>query len=266
MKLSKHILLLLAATALSANAATISVTGVDDNGSGGVYNIDGQNYWWMCVEPGPPVTPVPVLGQTITANSLSFLEGWDQQNTERLGIYQSDPGLYTTAIPTQVAVMEYVLDTYLPWDTLAGPSGRFIEQNGDSANYANNETFYNSFFTVQNFLSETYGKTVKTDFTDMSDYVDYNDGLGTPASIARSALFQSILNDVENKAAAGFFDTYTAQHGYYIANTLFPVSDSNNWQDALIIASFAPVPEPGGAILIAACGIAFMLRRRRSVA
>jgi hypothetical protein len=60
------------------------------------------------------------------------------------GIYQSDPDhLYTTAIPTQVAVMEYVLDTYLPWDTLAGPSGRFIEQNGDSANYANNETFYN---------------------------------------------------------------------------------------------------------------------------
>jgi hypothetical protein len=36
-----------------SSAATISVTGVDDNGSGGVYNIDGQNYWWMCVEALP---------------------------------------------------------------------------------------------------------------------------------------------------------------------------------------------------------------------
>lgn len=265
MKLSRFLLPMLAALTASASAATISVTGVDDNGSGGVYEIDGQNYWWMCVEPGPPSVQVPTLGQTITADSQSFLDGWDQQNTERLGIYTGDPSLYTTAIPRQVAVMEYVLDTYLPWNTLAGPSGRFIEKSSDSSLYANDDAFYNSFFAVQNFLSETYGKTVKEDFTDMSDFVDYYDGNATPAGIARSGLFQNILTDVEGKGNA-FFDTYTATHGYYIANTLFPSADPDNWQDALIIASFAPVPEPGSALLIACCGVAWMVRRRRRLA
>ncbi|MFO1483629.1 MAG: PEP-CTERM sorting domain-containing protein [Verrucomicrobiaceae bacterium] len=247
--------------ASTAWAATISITGVDNNGSGGVYQIDGQNYWWMCVEPDSPKNVG--TAETITADALSVLEGWDQQNTERLNIYQTDPTLYTTAIPKQIAVMEYVLDTYLPWDTLAGASGRFAEQNSNAANYANDDAFYNSFFAVQNFLAETYGKAVKTDFTNMSDFMNYYSSGSSASDIARSNIFQSILSDVAAKDGASFFDTYTAQHGYLIANTFLPTADPNNYQDALIISSFAPVPEPGSALLIACCGIAVMLRRKR---
>lgn len=247
-------LLTLATGVITASAVPASITPVDDNGSGGVYEIGGQNYWWMCIETDEPTT----ISSTITADVVSFTDGWDQQNQERLNIYQGDPGLYLTVIPKQVTVMEYVLDTYLPWSTLAGPSGRFAEQDSNSANYANDDPFYNPYFAVQNFLSETYGKTVKDDFTDMSDFADYYAGDMSAAGIARSGIFQSILNDVELKDGANFFDTYSAQHTYLIANTLYPLADSNNYQDAIII-----VPEPGSALLIACCGFAMMLRRRR---
>jgi hypothetical protein len=259
--------LLFATLATPAWADPISITGVDDNGSGGVYQISGQNYWWMCIEPSTPNNVAPA--QTITADALSFFDGWDQQNTERLGIYQGDLSLYTTAIPKQIAVMEYVLDTYLPWNTLAGVSGRFAEQDSNAANYANDDSFYNPYFAVQNFLAETYGKAVKSDFTFFTapdEYMDYYALDFSPAGIARSSIFQSILSDVAGKDAANFFDTYTATHGYMIANTLFNEADPNNYQDALIITSFAPVPEPGSALLIACCGMSWMVRRRRRLA
>lgn len=260
---SRWVISILSATlAATAWAAPISITGVDDNGSGGVYQINGQSYWWMCIEPSVPTT----ISSTITADALSVLEGWDQQNTERFNVYQGDLSLYTTAIPKQVAVMEYVLDTYLPWNTLSGASGRFAEQDSNSVNYANDDAFYNPYFAVQNFLAETYGKAVKTDFTNLSDYMDYYSGNPSAAGIARSSIFQSILSDVAGKDGAGFFSTYTAQHGYLVANMFFPEADPSNYQDALIISSFAPVPEPGAALLIAGCGIAWMVRRRRLLA
>ncbi len=254
---------LFAATlASTAWASPLTVTGLDDNGSGGVYQIGGQNYWWMCVEPAS--TKNVGVGETISVDALSVIDGWDQQNLERYNDYQADPSLYTTAIPKQVAVLEYVLDTYLPWDTLAGASGRFAEQDSNASNYANDDPFYNAFFAVQNFAAENYGKAVKTDFTDMSDYMDYYAGDSSAAGIARSGIFQNILNDVEAKDGVGFFSSYTAQHGYLIANTFYSTSDPQNYQDSLIISSFAPVPEPGSALLIACCGVAALLRRRRS--
>lgn len=259
MKFKRFIPLLLAiAMTAIASAEVVNVTGVDDNGEMGIYNINGQNYWWMCVEPG-----TPALNASITAEQMSFLEGWDKQNLERFSIYQSDPTLYTTVIPKQVAVMSYVLDTYLPWTTLAGASGRFIEQPNASSNYSDNLPFYNAMMVTQNFLAETYGKAVKSDFTNMSDYDDYFDGSADSTAMARSALFQSILSDVAAKDAADFFDTYTAQHGYAIISTSLATADPNNWQDGLMIYSFAPVPEPGGAALIASCGLILMLRRKR---
>lgn len=258
MKLIKSVCLIITLLATTANADTVTVTGVDDNGEMGIFNIGAQNYWWMCIEPG-----TPALNATISAESMSFLDGWDQQNLERLNIYQSDLSLYNTVIPKQVSVMTYVLDTYLPWDTLAGASGRFIEQDNSSANYGNNDTFYNAMMVAQNFLAETHGKAVKNDFTNLGDYDNYFDGIGTPVADARSALFQSILADVAAKDGANFFDTYTAQHGYLVINTLFAEADPNNWQDGLMIYSLAPVPEPGSALLIASVGMVWMLRRRR---
>jgi hypothetical protein len=260
MTFSRFFSLLFAAWTVTATADTISVTGLDNNGDSlGQYVINGQTYWWFCVEPGVAA----LSNQTITAQTYSVVDGWTLQNTERNNIYLSDPLFYASIVPKQVAVMEYVLDTYLPWDTLAGASGRFIEQSGDFNNFNNNDPFYNAMFALQNFLAQTEGKPPKSDFTDMSDYLDYYAGHGNPTDDARSAIFQSILSDVAAKDGSGFFATYTAQHGYFIVNTLLSESDPNNWQDGLVIGSFAPVPEPGGALLIACCGIAWMIRRRR---
>ncbi|OYW75942.1 MAG: hypothetical protein B7Z37_11115 [Verrucomicrobia bacterium 12-59-8] len=254
--------LIFAAWTVTATAETISVTGLDNNGNSiGEYVINGQTYWWLCIEPNVPA----LSNQTITAETYSIHDGWTVQNTERNNIYQSDPLFYADIVTKQVAVMEYVLDTYLPWDTLAGASGRFIEQSGDYNNFGNNDSFYNAMFAVQDFLSQTEGKPPKVDFTNMSDYLDYYAGHGNPTDDARSAIFQSILSDVASKDSSGFFATYAAQHGYFTVNTLLDETDPNNWQDGLVIGSFAPVPEPGGALLIASCGIAWTLRRRRRI-
>ncbi len=261
MNLSKFLCLTLLSLTVTARAVPVTVQGLDNNGEIGTYNIGGQNYWWMCIEPG-----TPELTATISAEMISFIEGWDQQNTQRLTMYQGIPGYETTILPKQVAVMSYVLDAYLPWSTMAGTSGRFIEQDSNAGNFGNDHLFYNSMMVVQNFLAETYGKAVKTDFTTMTDYDNYFDGaaVGDPDALAaRSLLFQQILDDIEAKDGTNFFDTYTAQHGYMVINTLFGENAPENWQDGLIIYSLAPVPEPGGALLIASCGMVWLLRRRR---
>jgi hypothetical protein len=265
----KPLLTLLTALLLGtpALAEIIPVNGVAENGYAGVYEINGNNYWWMCVE--PTGTPAAGLGQSFIADSISFAEGWSSQNSERYAYYHVDnPSYLTTVIPKQVAVMSYVLDTYLPWGS-AGASGRFIEQDSDVANYDNNDTFYNAIFAVQAFLAETYGKEAQSDFTDLSNFVDrwIQAGDVTAAGLARSAIFQSILDDVEGLDGTNYFDTYEAQHGYLIANTSYPLGDTdNNWQDALLIQSFAPVPEPSGALLIGCFGIVVLLRRCRRAA
>ena len=264
MTFQKFIPLLFVAWAASASADTVSVTGLYNNGNAiGQYVIGGETYWWLCIEPGP----ASLENRTVTANSYTFAQGWDKQNTERYDLYQNDltnfsGNLYGMALPRQIEVMDYVLDTYLPWTTLAGASGRFAEQDGTVANFGNNDTFHNSLFAVQNFLSETYGKENKYDFTNLSDYLDYNMGLGNATADARSTIFQSILSDVSGRSAA-FFDSYVAQHDYSTINSFYAKNDTtNNWQDGLVIG-FAAVPEPGGAFLIACCGIAWTLRRRR---
>ncbi len=254
--------LVFAACTVTAAADTVSVTGLDNNGDAiGQYVIGGQTYWWMCIEPGAAA----LSNQTITAQTLSFQDGWTVQNVERNNIYLSDPTFYASIVPKQVTVMEYVLDTYLPWNTLAGASGIFTEQSGDYHNFSNNDPFYNAMYAVQDFLSQTEGKPPKSDFTNLSDYQDYYAGLGNATDDARSAIFQSILSDVASKDSSGFFATYAVQHGYFTVNTFYNYADPNNWQDGLTIGSFAPVPEPGGALLIASFGIAWTLRRRRRI-
>ncbi|MDI1311530.1 hypothetical protein [Prosthecobacter sp.] len=257
--------LVFAACTLTAAAATISVNGLNNNGESiGQYDINGQTYWWLCIEPGTPA----LSNATITAETYSFHDGWTVQNTERNAIYLSDAAFYAPIISKQVAVMEYVLDTFLPWDTLAGASGRFLEQSGDYNNFVNDADFYNAMYAIQDFLAQTEGSPPRSDFSDftgLNSYEDYFASLGTATGDARSAIFQSILNDVAAKDQAGFFATYTAQHNYFTVNTLLDEEDPNNWQDGLVIGGFAPVPEPGGALLIASCGIAWTLRRRRRI-
>jgi hypothetical protein len=214
------------------------------------------------------------LGEGLIADALSIADGWDQQNQERLTDYTNNPGYYTTALPRQARLIEYVLDTYLPWSEL-GVSGRFTEQSSSAAGYGADNTFYNAFFTIQNVISNIYGSPAKTDFNDIlsgdaNPFIFYEgNAAGNPAAIAaRQALFNSIVSDIDGLSNA-FIDSYTVQGTYILANSNFstannnlPASDSSrNWQDALIIV--APVPEPSGALLIACTGIVVMLRRFR---
>lgn len=253
-------LLILSLAALGqAQAQSLAVNGVDHNGYIGVYTINDQNYWWMCVE--PTGTPAAESGESFLANQLSILGGWDRQNTERQALYAGDT-IAQAALNRQVNLIGYVLDTYLPLDTLLNPA-MLPAGSESSARYGNNETFYNSMTVVQHFLAEMYGKPQQSDFSDLSNFTDRWSGVDlTDAGLARSALFQSILQDIEGLDPS-FIDAYVTQNAYYIANTLFPEADLENWQDALVIV--APVPEPGSALLIGCCGLALLLRRRRLV-
>ncbi len=263
----------------TASAQTAAINGVDRDGYGGVYEIsggvfDGGNYWWMCVEPTSGSSGAG-NGQGLIADALSLSDAWDQQNTERLTDYQNN-GAFYTALPNQVRIMEYVLDTYLPWSEV-GISGRFAEQSSNAAGFGTDDTFYNAFFTIQNFLADVYGTPGKTDFTDigtagLNPFVfEPGNATGDLAALAaRQVLFESIINDVATKAGTTFFDTYAVQGTYLVANSNFSIANNTdpnapdyNWQDALIILS--PVPEPSGALLIACTGLVVMLRRFRKL-
>lgn len=248
-----------------SHAATVTVTGVRETTNSGAYEINGADYWWMCVEPNG--SPGASVGQSFTGNATTLRDGWYRQNTQRETLFLNNPSWITNIVPKQITVYEYVLDTYLPWGTLAGASGRFEEQIAGNTN-ADTETdpFFDPFRTVQYFAAELYGKTIKTDFTDMSDFVANDwaaEGATVAAQAARSALWTTILNDVEAKDAANFFDTYTVANDYYLINVTEPEGSAANWQDALIIGSLSAVPEPSGALLIGAAAFWSLRRRRR---
>ncbi|MEN3940931.1 hypothetical protein WJU23_06540 [Prosthecobacter sp. SYSU 5D2] len=251
---------LLAFTAASHSQTAFN--GVDNDGFIGVYDINDQHYWWLCVEPNG--SPAPIAGDGFLGDALSLTDAWTRQNTERNDYYTTSPDALAAqaALGKQINIMEYVLDTYLPIATLTTP-GALLEGSENAGHYGNNETFYNSMFAVQNFLAEVYGKPTHTDFTDLGDFADRWSGDLSEAGLARSSLFQSILLDVADKDGLGFFASYDVVNDYYIANTLFPEGDAFNYQDALIIV--APVPEPGGALLIGCFGLAVMLRRWRKL-
>lgn len=251
----------------SASAQSVVVNGVDSDGYIGVYDVNGSKYWWLCIEPNGSQEAGPTDG--FIADQLGFSDGWDQQNVERQTLYSGSPAAQA-ALAKQISVMSYVLDTYLPISTLSTP-GALQDYNEQSGFYGNDEAFYNSLNAVQNFLAEVYGKPAHTDFTNLADFVDRwiaaNDT--SAAGLARSDLFQDILDDVAAKDAANFFNTYTAQNSYFTLNTLQPTGNNTdptdpnfNWQDALVIA--IPVPEPGGALLIGCFGFMVMFRRWRN--
>jgi hypothetical protein len=240
----------------------VGFNGVDNDGFIGVYEVNDQHFWWLCVEPNG--SPAPTIGDSFLADALSLTDAWTRQNTERNNYYTASPDAVAAqaALAKQINVMEYVLDTYLPMTYLTTP-GALLEGSENSGHYDNNEPFYNSMAAVQNFLSEMYGKPTHTAFTSLGDFADRWSGDLSEAGIARSTLYQSILSDVAAKDSIGFFASYDVVNDYYIANTFFPEGDAFNYQDALIIV--APVPEPGGALLIGCFGLAVMLRRWRKV-
>jgi hypothetical protein len=288
--MNRKLILAIAFLALchSASAQFVAVNGIDRDGFGGTYQIDGSGYdngtyWWMCAEPLQG-TGGAGSGQSMIANSLSLAGGWDRQNTQRLSDYSSNPGFYSSAYTRQINILSYVLDTYLRWD-LAGTSGRFSEQSSTAANFGSDDAFYNSFFTVQTVLTNLYGSPARTDYTNISTtdpadsqtkftFFQGNAAGNITALASRESLFNTIVNDIDTKAGTTFFDNYTSLGTYMIISSSYstanngidpndPNASEKNWQDALVIV--APVPEPSGALLIACTGLAFMLRRFRRV-
>lgn len=258
-------LALLALALLPHSVSAVTVSGVRVTTNSGAYEINGANYWWMCVEPNG--SPGAGIGESFTGNATTLNDGWYRQNTERETLFQANPTWITNVIPKQMTVYQYVLDTYLPWGTLAGASGRFEEQiAGNTNNDTDSDPFFDPFRTVQHFGAELYGKTVKTDFTDMSDFVANDwaaEGAIPAAQAARASLWSTILSDVSAKDAANFFDTYTPIHEYYLINVTEPEGTAGNWQDALIIGSLSAVPEPSGALLVGVSALWCFRRRRR---
>lgn len=227
-----------------------SIQGLPNGGSViGQYVISGQTYWWLEINPNtPPLDDATQNGAQINPVAL----GWATQDW--LNRHVADD-----ALAKQTSIIEYVLDANLPWDTLAGASGRFLEQNGDYHNYTTNDPFLNAMFAAEAFIVQLYPRTTQSDFTNLSDFTDPFASLGDATDDARSALLQSILTDVAAKDAAGYFANYTAQHGYEVVTV--PVLDGGG---GLFLASFTPVPEPGSALLLAVTGLLATLRRRRS--
>ncbi len=256
--LSRLWLALTAAVALSAVAIPtpapafgVLVQGLPNRGNSiGQYVISGQTYWWLGINYGA----VPLDNASEADGQINtFPTAWVAQ-----GINRSIGG--PDVLAKQVAIVQYVLDANLPWDTLAGASGRFLEQNGDYHNYTSNDPFLNAMFAAEAFIGQTEAHSNQLDFTNLSNYTDPFTGLGDATDDARSALFQSILTDVAAKDAAGYFANYSPLHGYESVSV--PIL-GGSFMDGLFLASYAPVPEPRSALLIATCGLVFTLRRRR---
>ncbi len=266
MKLRLAILSILLGSVSALPAVT--VTGVRQVGYGGINNVNGDNFWWFCFEPNGSGAPDPDTGNpadnTFEANILSLSSGWISQNTERFNFFTSNPNLITDVVPVQVKVMQYVMDTYLPWDTLAGASGKFTEQMAATSGIdpVDSHPMYDALLAVQHFGTQVYGNVTKTDFTTFGDFTapDWvGQGFSPAAITARDTIYNNILTDLQGKSGS-FFDTYTAEHEYFITNSFFSEGSPQNWQDGIVIG---PVPEPSGALLIGAVGLLVTLRRAR---
>lgn len=242
---------LVVAAPTPASAFGVFVEGLPNGGNSiGQYVISGQTYWWLGINYGA----VPLDNASEADGQINtFPTAWVAQGINR---HIGGPDV----LVKQVAVVQYVLDANLPWDTLAGASGRFLEQNGDFHNYTSNDPFLNAMFAAEAFIGQTEANSNQLDFTNLSNYTDPFAGLGDATDDARSALFQSILTDVAAKDAAGAFANYSAQHGYEAVGV--PIL-GGSFMDGLFLASFAPVPEPGSALLLATCALGCVLRRRR---
>ncbi len=261
MTFPKLLALITAALAFTASTATAAiVVGLENGGASiGQYDFRGRVFWWVGVDPGA----APLDNSTlITAQVHTVADGWLLQDDQRTSEFNASSPGGAAVLAKQVAIVEYVLDTFLPWDTLAGASGRFLEQSGDYHNYSTDDPFLNAMFAAQAFIAQTVPRYTQLDFTNLSDYTDTFAGLGDATDDARSALFQSILTDVAARDASGTFASYSALHNFSIVNV--PGDPVGGYMDGLIIGpAFAPVPEPRSALLIATCGLGWVLRRRR---
>jgi hypothetical protein len=262
--------ILVAGICLSFGASSLSAANISYGGAqgddGGLLKVDQTDqYWWFCVQPDGSRGPLAAGPGGYEAQVVSLDYGWTHQTTQRfsLSIDPSTSQEKKDDLPTQVNVIEYVLDAYLPW---SDTTDRFLEFNGSTDQTAD-VPFLNRLYASQQYIKKLYDRLTAPAFEDLSVFNPPNPfALDTPANIARHNFFDQIADDINTRDAANFFANYDAAHYYFIANTFEDQAiDPLTWtgkpdyQDGIILGG--AVPEPSIGLL--ALGSLFALGNRR---
>ncbi len=252
-------------------AANISSAGVDGE-DGGLLKVDQADpYWWFCAQPDASRGPLPAGPAGYTADVVSLDYGWTRQTTERFAFAESATQERKDDLVTQVNVIEFVLDEYLPWETT---SGRFLEHVANpvgDTDQAANVDFFNRFYAIHEYVKALHGKLYEAVFEDLSVFNPLNPfGTLTEADEARRDYFDAIKSQINALAASPTFsfDGYEPTHAYWMVNTFEDqANDEATWegkpdyQDAIIIGG--AVPEPSTGLLTLGSVLLLGNRRRR---
>ena len=256
-------MLMSAAPVLAVNVSSAGVNGAD----GGILQLDQTDpYWWFCVQPDGSRGPLSAGAAGYTADVVSLDYGWTRQTTERFTYAGGVPPNVQADLGLHVNVIEYLLDTYLPWNAT---TDRFLEFAGQIDQNANND-FLNRFYAVHAYVKELFLKPYADTnpngpgFTDLSLFDPanpYTAAMPTAAEIARRDFFNTMKAEVRAKDVSNDFESYDPMHQYFIVNTFQSQASPLDWQDALIIGG--AVPEPSVGLLAVASVLALVGRRRR---
>jgi PEP-CTERM motif len=264
---------------IPAGASNISSAGVNGT-DGGLLKVDQTDpYWWFCVQPDRSRGPIDAGPIGYTADIVSLDYGWTRQTTDRFAFAGATEATNPEAfedLARQVNVIEYILDTYLPWDETTDNFLNKVADPASSTDQDANDDFFNRFYAAQQYIKKLYNKLYddNTSFTDLSVYAPTSDIPNVnPTDIARNDYFNAISKQIRDQAAAAaavdedFFFDYTAMHDYAMVNTFFDqnsaprVPNPNDWQDAIIIGRAVPEPSTG---LLAFGSVLLLSRRRRA--
>lgn len=246
-----------------APAANISSAGVDGP-DGGLLKVNQTDpYWWFCAQPDGSAGPLAAGPTGYEADIVSLDYGWTRQTTERYDLSLSTTQERKDDLVTQVNVIEYLLDSYLPWEET---TDRFLEQAAtpvSATDQAADDNFFNRFYALQQYVKALHGKLYDPVFSDLSIYDPVNPfPTDTAANAARHAYFEDIKDDVNAKDLANAFATYDPEHVYAMVNTFYAQGYKDDYQDAIIIGA-AVVPEPTTSLLTLGSLLALAHRRRR---
>ena len=251
------------APAQSANISSAGVDGVDV----GLLKVNQTDpYWWFCVQPDGSRGPLDAGAPGYTADVVTLDYGWTRQTTQRFTFISAAPAEVQADVVLHVNVIEYLLDTYLPWNDT---TDRFLEKSGLLDQNAD-DNFLNRFYAVHAYVKELFLKSyADTDplgsgFTDLSLFNPdnpYTSLTPTAAEIARRDFFNDIKAEVRTKDLTNDFASYDPLHTYAIVNTFEVQGNAVDWQDVIIIGG--AVPEPSIGLLALGSILALGARRRR---